>query len=39
MAERSERVQNFHFRATREHTEAGIEQVTVAMRCHGANSQ
>ena len=37
-AERSERVENFLFRATREYTEAGIEQATVAMRCHGANS-
>ena len=37
-AERSERVANFFFRATREHTEAAIEQATVAMRCHGANS-
>ena len=32
-AERSERVENFLFRATREYTEAGIEQ-----RCLGANS-
>ena len=40
LAERSERVENFLFRATREYmyTEAGIEQTTVAMRCHGANS-
>ena len=38
MAERSERVENFLFRATHEYTEAGIEQPTVAMRCHGANS-
>ena len=38
-AERSERAENFLFRATREHTEASIYQVTVAMRCHGANSQ
>ena len=38
MAERSERVENFLFRATREYTEAGIEQATVAMQCHGANS-
>ena len=38
MAERSERVENFLFRATREYTEAGIEQATVAMRCLGANS-
>ena len=37
-AERSERVENFLFRATREYTEAGIEQATVAMRCLGANS-
>ena len=37
-AERSERVENFIFRATREYTEAGIEQATVAMRCFGANS-
>ena len=37
-AERRERVENFLFRATHEHTEAGIEQATVAMRCHGANS-
>ena len=28
----------FSFRTTREYTEAGIEQATVAMRCHGANS-
>ena len=38
MAERSERVENFHFPATHEYTEAGIEQATVAMQCHGANS-
>ena len=37
-AERSERVENFLFRATREYTEAGIEQATVAMRRLGANS-
>ena len=37
-AERSERVENFLFHATRKYTEAGIEQATVAMRCHGANS-
>ena len=37
-AERSERVENVFFRATQEYTEAGIEQATVAMRCHGANS-
>ena len=37
-AERSERVENFLFRATREYTEAGIEQATVAVRCLGANS-
>ena len=37
-AERSERVENFLFRATRKYTEAGIEQETVAMRCQGANS-
>ena len=39
-AERSETVENFLFRATREYTEAGlgIEQATVAMRCLGANS-
>ena len=37
-AERSERVENFLFRAMREYTKAGIEQATVAMRCHGANS-
>ena len=37
-AEWSERVENFLFRATREYTEAGIEQLTVAMRCLGANS-
>ena len=37
-AERSERVENFLFRATREYTEAGIEQAIVAMRRLGANS-
>ena len=37
-AERSERVENSLFRATREDTEAGIEQATVAMRRLGANS-
>ena len=37
-AERSERVENFLFCATREYMEAGIEQATVAMRCLGANS-
>ena len=37
-AERSERVENFLFCATREYTEAGIEQATVAMRCLGASS-
>ena len=37
-AERSERVENFLFRATREYTEAGIEQATVAMRYLGADS-
>ena len=37
-AERSERVENFHFRATREYTEAGIKEATVAMQCLGANS-
>ena len=36
--ERSERVENFLFRPMRELTEAGIEQATVVMRCHGANS-
>ena len=34
--ERSERVENFLFRATREYTEAGIEQAIVAMRRLGA---
>ena len=37
-AERSERVENFLFRATHKHTEAGIEEATIAMRCHDANS-
>ena len=37
-AERSERVENFLFRATREYTEAGIEQAIVAKRRLGANS-
>ena len=37
-AERSERVENFLFRAMREYTEAGIEQAIVAMRRLGANS-
>ena len=37
-AERSERVENFLFRAMREYTEAGIEQATAPMRCLGANS-
>ena len=37
-AERNERVENFLFRATRENTDAGTEQVTVAMWCLGANS-
>ena len=37
-ADRSERVENFLFRATREYTEAGIEQAIVAMRRLGANS-
>ena len=38
-AERSERVENFLFRALlREYTEAGIEQAIVAMRRLGANS-
>ena len=37
-AERSERVENFLFRATRGYTEAGIEQAIVAMRRLGANS-
>ena len=37
-AEQSERVENFLFRATREYTEAGIEQAIVAMRHLGANS-
>ena len=37
-AERSERVENFLFRATRKYTEAGIEQAIVAMRRLGANS-
>ena len=37
-AERSERVENFLFHATREYTEAGIEQAAVAMQCLGANS-
>ena len=37
-AERSERVENFLFCATREYTEAGIEQAIVAMRRLGANS-
>ena len=37
-AERSERVENLLFRATREYTEAGIEQAIVAMRRLGANS-
>ena len=37
-AERSERVENSLFRATREYTEAGIEQAIVAMRRLGANS-
>ena len=36
--ERSERVENFLFRATREYTEAGIEQAIVAMRRLRANS-
>ena len=37
-AERSERVENFLFRATREYAEAGIEQAIVAMWRLGANS-
>ena len=37
-AERSERVENFLFRAMREYTEAGIEQAIVSMRRLGANS-
>ena len=37
-AERVKRVENFLFRATREYTEAGSEQATIAMRCLGANS-
>ena len=37
-AELSERVENSLFRATREYTEAGIEQAIVAMRRLGANS-
>ena len=37
-AERSERVENSLFRATREYTEAGIEQAIVTMRRLGANS-
>ena len=37
-AERSERVENFLFRATREYMEAGIAQAIVAMRRLGANS-
>ena len=37
-AERSERVENFLFRATREYAEAGIEQAIVAMQRLGANS-
>ena len=38
-AERSERVENFLFRALlREYTEVGIEQAIVAMRRLGANS-
>ena len=37
-AERSERVENSLFRATREYTEAGIEQAIVAMLRLGANS-
>ena len=37
-AERSERVENFLFRATRGYTEAGIKQAIVAMRRLGANS-
>ena len=36
-AERSERVENLLFRATREYTEAGIEQAIVAMQRLGAN--
>ena len=36
-AERSERVENFLFRAMREQTGAGIHQATVSMRLHGAN--
>ena len=31
-------LKNFLFRATREYTEAGIEQATVALRCLGDNS-
>ena len=37
-AERSERVENFLFRTTREYTEAGIEQAIVAERRLGTNS-
>ena len=37
-AERSERVENFLFCATRDYTEAGIEQAFVAMRRLGASS-
>ena len=37
-AERSERVENSLFRATREYTEAGIEQAIVAMQHLVANS-
>ena len=36
--ERSERVENWLFRATGEYTEAGIEQATVVMQCLGDNS-
>ena len=36
-AERSEIVENLLFRATREYTEAGIEQAIVAMQRLGAN--
>ena len=36
MAERSERVENFLFRAEREYTKTGTEPAAVAMRCLGA---